>query len=566
MDRGDSAGPSSRPMKKRRISQIATPAGGSKSQLLRPLCSLRRSISPSTLSNSGSGPLDPSRPNAFTALMTGNGIDKKWADAAESEKAQWKRGWVRPAPFYKILEGMTIAVDAFKYGKIPNVDAYFLSHAHSDHYTNLSSSWTHGPIYCSVGTANLIKLKLGVKDEYLRPMQFDEVVEVAGIKVTCLDANHCPGSSIFLFEGPHTSPASKWHKTPSRIFRYLHCGDFRASPAHLLHPAMKGKKIDICYLDTTYLNPKYCFPAQEQVIDACAELIRCRVEGDRDALKKGSGGGAQLVRQGEMMKGWLSKAKKEEEEEMAEALVRSAANDGEYLETAGPVTGPSTGLVPIKDEKPVERLLVMVGTYSIGKERIVKGIAKAIGAKIYADKRKMEIFAAQNDPELMSMVTDNPYEGQIHVTWLGQIKVDELSDYLDKFKPHFTSIVGLRPTGWTFKPEGTLATSLKQPSVIQMLSRELQRSYNPSWMTPTKDSTRTVEAYGVPYSEHSSFAELTCFAVSMDVVRIIPTVNVGSKKSRQNMNGWIERWAQERKRRKAAGEPLMVPHRTMDYW
>ena len=362
--------PASHRSKKRRISQISTPEGGGKSQLLRPLSSLRRSISPSAMSNGGSGPLDPSRANAFTALMTGNGIDKKWADAAESEKAVWKRGWIRPAPFYKILEGMTLAVDAFKYGKIPGVDAYFLSHAHSDHYTNLSASWNHGPIYCSIGTANLIKLKLGVKDEWVRPMEFDEVVEVAGVKVTCLDANHCPGSSIFLFEGPHTSPTSKWHKTPTKIFRYLHCGDFRASPAHLLHPSMKNKKIDICYLDTTYLNPKYCFPAQEQVINACAELIRCRVEGDRDALKKGSGGGAQLVRQGEMMKGWLSKAKKEEEEEMAEALVRGMENaeKGEgYLQTA------STSMVPIKDEKPRERLLVMVGTYSIGKERIVKG-------------------------------------------------------------------------------------------------------------------------------------------------------------------------------------------------
>lgn len=289
-----------------------------------------------------------------------------------------------------------------------------------------------------------------------------------------------------MFEGPHTSPSSPYHKSPKKFFRYLHCGDFRASPAHLLHPALKSKKVDICYLDTTYLNPRYCFPAQEQVVDACAELIKCRVEGDREALKRGSGGGAQLVRQGEMMKGWLSKAKKEEEEDDKSAIA----------------------LADAKPAKPAERLLVMVGTYSIGKERIVKGIARAINAKIYCDQRKKEIFACQADPELMAMVTDDPLEGQIHVTWLGQIKVDILSDYLDKYKPHFTSIVGLRPTGWTFKPEGNMALTLKNPSVLQMISRELQRSYNPSWMTPTKDSTRTVEAYGVPYSEHSSFAEL----------------------------------------------------------
>jgi hypothetical protein len=42
----------------------------------------------------------------------------------------------------------------------------------------------------------------------------------------------------------------------ARTFRYLHCGDFRASPQHVLHPTVEGKKLDVIYLDTTYLDPK----------------------------------------------------------------------------------------------------------------------------------------------------------------------------------------------------------------------------------------------------------------------------------------------------------------------
>jgi len=77
----------------------------------------------------------------------------------------------------------------------------------------------------------------------------------------------------------------------SRAFRYLHCGDFRASPRHVLHPAIKGKNLHHVYLDTTYLDPKvwrtseatlgwadppiqYTFPPQPQVISACADLAQ----------------------------------------------------------------------------------------------------------------------------------------------------------------------------------------------------------------------------------------------------------------------------------------------------
>lgn len=82
-----------------------------------------------------------------------------------------------------------------------------------------------------------------------------------GVQVTLIEANHCPGSSLFFFEGLQTVDAGdSCAKSPfigsSKTFRYLHCGDFRASPRHVLHPAVKGKHIDHVYLDTTYLDPK----------------------------------------------------------------------------------------------------------------------------------------------------------------------------------------------------------------------------------------------------------------------------------------------------------------------
>lgn len=103
----------------------------------------------------------------------------------------------------------------------------------------------------------------------------------------------------------------------ARIFRYLHCGDFRACPQHVAHPVVKGKKLDLIYLDTTYLDPKvdihhsyssdidvhiqYCFPPQRMVIDACAELATriVRNGGDQNLDTPSSSSIKDFV------KGWL---------------------------------------------------------------------------------------------------------------------------------------------------------------------------------------------------------------------------------------------------------------------
>lgn len=105
---------------------------------------------------------------------------------------------------------------------------------------------------------------LGVDRQWVCPLPMDVptlVPDTGGVCVTLIEANHCPGSCLFLFEGPQTVHAGdSAFRSPfvgaTRTFRYLHCGDFRASPQHVLHPAIRGKHIDHVYLDTTYLDPK----------------------------------------------------------------------------------------------------------------------------------------------------------------------------------------------------------------------------------------------------------------------------------------------------------------------
>lgn len=44
------------------------------------------------------------------------------------------------------------------------------------------------------------------------------------------------------------------------------------------------------------------------------------------------------------------------------------------------------------------------------------GIAKALGTKIYASVGKRRICACLEDQELMGLITDDPKEGQVHMT------------------------------------------------------------------------------------------------------------------------------------------------------
>lgn len=483
---------------------------------------------------------DGSSGSVFSKLMSGHAEDAAWAAAAANEvSSRGKPAYQRTCPFYKIMPGLYICVDAFRYGKVEGQNAYFLSHFHSDHYIGLTSSWCHGPIYCSKVTANLVRQQLKVDPKWVVDLEFEKRVEIPGTEgvfVTMIPANHCPGSSLYLFEktfGRRPSPKAN---------RILHCGDFRACPAHVNHPilrpdvvdAVSGKTkqqlIDTCYLDTTYLTPKYAFPSQEDVIRSCAEMcvsLSKEIPDTNDGWER-----AKLERAGSGMAKFLEKASTEETPSVKKensSLIKKeeAAEDGKPNGRG--------------------RLLVVIGTYSIGKERVCLGIAKALNSKIYAPPPKQRICAALEDPELSARLTNNPLEAQVHMQMLMEIRAETLLDYLQGYKSHFSRVVGFRPTGWNYRPPTSRFT--ENPAVSTVLHSDGWKSrFTMKDLVPQRGSTRESNCFGVPYSEHSSFRELTIFCSALRIGRIIPTVNVGSAKSREKMKMWIEKWEAEKKK------------------
>ncbi|KAG8899668.1 hypothetical protein FRB99_006511, partial [Tulasnella sp. 403] len=464
----------------------------------------------------------PKRPDAFALLMSGRKENDAWKAAEEDfakpgatmgRKAEGRR----KAPFYKV---------------------------------GILNEMSLNPAYTPDTTANLIKLMLKVDPKWINPLPFNKPVvlpDTGGVEVVLLEANHCPGSCLFLFTGRQTVNAGDGDFTsPSigsnRVFRYLHCGDFRASPRHVLHPTIKGKKIDTVYLDTTYLNAKYCFPPQKQVIEACAELAKRIVTKAETTNRVGK---------------WFTPVTKQEAtlETPSTSDVLTGAREGPVGDASGehPAGGGGSESRSIEEQRDAKfvppqtgRVLVVIGTYSIGKERIVKAVAKALSSPVYCDTRKRAILLCQDDPELHALLTDDPYAAQVHLVPLQTITLEKIEPYYSKFRNGFASVVGFRPTGWTYSaPAGTELL----PNIPQLITKTQNKNFTYSSLNQMRNSSAKFKLYGVPYSEHSSFFELTCFALSIDVAKIIATVNVGSAKSRGTMGKWFEKWETERKKR-----------------
>ncbi|EGC32714.1 hypothetical protein DICPUDRAFT_37896, partial [Dictyostelium purpureum] len=167
-------------------------------------------------------------------------------------------------PSYKVLHGTKFLVDGFQY-KSEDYKHYFLTHFHSDHYTGITKTWAFGNIYCTEETGRLVSHKLGVDKKYIKGISFNKTFEVEGVKVTFLDANHCPGSAIVLFEV----------KMPNgEIENILHTGDFRYHPSMKQYPHLEGKEISKLYLDNTFCNPEYTFPPQHEIIKQVKDIVR----------------------------------------------------------------------------------------------------------------------------------------------------------------------------------------------------------------------------------------------------------------------------------------------------
>ncbi|KAL1192368.1 DNA ligase 6 [Cardamine amara subsp. amara] len=332
-------------------------------------------------------------------------------------------------PPSKQIPKTNFIVDLFRFPQSSTTSSvtFFLSHFHSDHYSGLSSSWSRGIIFCSHITARLVKQIIQVPSQFIFSLPMNETVIIDGSEVVLIEANHFPGAVQFLF------------KVESE--RYVHTGDFRFCDEMRFDSFLNSfVGCDGVFLDTTYCNPKFVFPNQDESVDYVVSVID-KIGEECMVMKK--------------------------------------------------------------------KVLFLVATYVVGKEKILVEIARRCKRKIVVDSRKMSILSVLGCGE-SGMFTEDENESDVHV--VGWNVLGETWPY---FRPNFVKmneimvekgydkVVGFVPTGWTY---------------------EVKRN---KFAVKVKD---TMEIHLVPYSEHSNYDELREYIKFLKPKRVIPTVGVDIEK------------------------------------
>lgn len=269
-----------------------------------------------------------------------------------------------------------------------------------------------------------------------------------------------------------------------------------SSSSHLKTDKRESKKLavlDFLFLDTTYCNPTYNFPSQQDVIEATINKVSELLSESKRAQSEGN-----------------------------RRFFASSRDDEEIHSPSGSVCA-NHG-----------RLLLLFGSYSIGKERLYTQVATRLGLKIAVDSGRLRTLKCLGWPsQVQSLLTTDRTLTPLWVVPLEHISFEKLLCYAAdgtvdgsgaskrRDVGPFDTVVGFRPTGWSHTQKGpTRRKGDQSSSILDVRERTVKTSCG---------NTAKLIVIGAPYSEHSSFPELADCVHQLMPRRVVPTVNCHSE-------------------------------------
>ncbi|XP_017008342.3 uncharacterized protein Snm1 [Drosophila takahashii] len=147
------------------------------------------------------------------------------------------------------------------------------------------------------------------------------------------------------------------------------------------------------------------------------------------------------------------------------------------------------------EKNPAKRILIVCGSYVIGKEKIWLALAKEFAMRVWTEAHRSMAAKCLNWPDLELVLTDDPRKASLHVVTMGKVSYPSLVEYFSLFEDQYDMLLGIRPSGW-------------------------EKNSKPSY-------GKRISTIGIEYSEHSSYKELERFVRFLKPKRVISTVPVG---------------------------------------
>ncbi|KFD46926.1 hypothetical protein M513_12216 [Trichuris suis] len=463
-------------------------------------------------------------------------------------------------PFFKFIPGTSCVVDAFMYGYLPQVQMYFLSHFHSDHYSGLNRRFSM-PIYCSkrrlfcvlslcssgvecFSITSFIKVKekfiVSEMVDYSESLQSSSRTSPKDVDLN--NTNHPPPvassnsvqitsqqqtklTAFFTCSGRIASRA-KFPETKSGNEKVLQefagrknsskCPFFKFIPGTscVVDAFMYGylPKVQMYFLSHFHsdhysgLNRRFSMPiyCSKVIVNATmsaevafahyqvtARLVALKLKVDRrflhvlelnhwSILPDGTAvmaidanhcpgalmfifktkNGENILHTGDFRaEDIILQNSVWEQVQIDVILLDTTYCDPEYVFPKQHVVI-SQALDFIQAKMKIHpKLLIVIGAYTIGKERIFAAIAEAFDCKICVERSKMQVLNCIDDASLRARLTLQKTDTFLHVMPMASVTRKKLTEYL-KVYPTYEHVLGILPTGWQI---GSVRRSLLEP-------------------------------------------------------------------------------------------------------